>query len=74
MRFLNKEQKEKIGFEYILNCINTVTNVGTELKYNARPFTIHNFDLLNKELNNISYTVNINDLKEAKEISEKLKD
>jgi len=52
VRFLNKEQKEKIGFEYILNCINTVTNVGTELKYNARPFTIHNFDLLNKELNN----------------------
>lgn len=29
---------------------------------------------VNKELNNISYTVNINDLKEAKEISEKLKD
>ena len=50
MRFLSKEQKKKIGYEYILDNINTVTNVGAELKYNSKPFTIENKSALAKEL------------------------
>ena len=52
MRFLSKEQKKKIGYEYILDNINTVTNVGAELKYNSKPFTIENKSALAKELEN----------------------
>ena len=52
MRFLSKEQKKKIGYEYILDNINTVTNVGTELKYNSKPFTLENKCALRNELEN----------------------
>lgn len=58
MRFLNKDQKEKIGYEYILEQINTVTNVGTELKQNARPYTTLRKKELIKELDNTDAFLN----------------
>ena len=60
MRFLSKEQKKKIGYEYILDNINTVTNVGAELKYNSKPFTIEKINICAITVNPFStqdYTV-----------------
>ncbi|MGB5823782.1 MAG: hypothetical protein WBH44_06875 [Proteocatella sp.] len=58
MRFLNKDQKEKIGYEYILEQINTVTSVGTDLKQNARPYTKLREKELVKELDNTDIFLN----------------
>lgn len=58
MRFLNKDQKEKIGYEYIVEQINTVTSVGTDLKQNARPYTRIREKELRKELNNTDVFLN----------------
>lgn len=52
MRFLNKDQREKIGYEYILEQINTVTSIGTDLKQNARPYTKIRQKELAEELSN----------------------
>lgn len=52
MRFLSKDQKEKIGYHYILDQIDTVTSVGSELKYNAKPYTKEKKQRLLRELDN----------------------
>lgn len=52
MRFLSKDQKEKIGYHYILDQIDTVTSVGSELKYNVKPYTTDKVEALIRELDN----------------------
>lgn len=52
MRFLSKDQKEKIGYHYILEQIDTVTSVGSEFKYNAKPYTNERKSELIRELDN----------------------
>lgn len=52
MRFLSKDQKEKIGYHYILDQIDTVTSVGSEFKYNAKPYTKDKIQKLLRELDN----------------------
>lgn len=58
MRFLSKDQKEKIGYYYILDQIDTVTSVGTEFKYNAKPYTSTRKAELLKELDNTELFIN----------------
>lgn len=58
MRFLSKDQKEKIGYHYILDQIDTVTSVGTELKHNAKPYTSARKTELLKELDNTELFIN----------------
>lgn len=50
MRYLNNEQRQAIGYSYIVNNIDTATPVGTELKQNIRPYTSDNIKGLIQEL------------------------
>lgn len=39
MRYLNDCQRESIGYNFVINSIDTATPIGTEIKQNLRPFT-----------------------------------
>ena len=39
MRFLNKDQLQSIGFQYIIDNIDTISRLGHEVKHQAKPYT-----------------------------------
>lgn len=53
MYFLNKQQREQIGFNFILDRLEVITPFGVDLKKNLRPYKAQEKQNLLEELNNI---------------------
>ena len=53
MRFLDNEQREQIGFSFIMDDLAVITPYGSLEKKNIRPYSTGEFDLLIEELNNV---------------------
>ena len=53
MRFLDSEQREGIGFSYIIERINTICKLGDDKKRALAPYTKNNFEQLEMELSNV---------------------
>ncbi len=66
IKFLDKEQREAIGFDFILEKLEAVTPYGIDKKKKIRIFKKNEKDLLIKELNNVEKIVN--SIKENNEI------
>ena len=57
MRFLDNEQREQIGFSFIMDELAVITPYGSLEKKNIRPYSAGEFDLLIEELNNVEIII-----------------
>lgn len=57
MRYLDTEQREQIGFSYILDNLGITTNIGMKFKRELMPFGIKNADRLRKELDYVEAVI-----------------
>ena len=53
MKFLDKQQRDQIGFSFVMDKLGITTSYGLEEKKNIRPYKASEIDKLTQELNNL---------------------
>ena len=79
MYFLDKHQREQVGFNFILGKLEVITPFGVDLKKNLRPYKSQEKEILLDELNNIdlilqNYNTNKSLYKNIERLLNKVKD
>lgn len=57
MRYLDAQQREQIGFSYILDSLRIITNIGMQFKRELMPFGIKKTERLKRELDDIGEVI-----------------
>lgn len=57
MKFLDKQQRDQIGFSFVMDKLGIITSYGLEERKNIRPFKVSEMDKLTHELNSIENVI-----------------